>query len=124
MEHLNKQQLKAFRVGLLEILNSSKVTTKDLILYLQCGILASETHPISVTSLSNIAKMPRQSVKNRVDKMVEQGFLGRTKGGGVFVRQDPNGRAATRCEIILKTADQIRAASSTDQSTYSLPLSA
>ena len=125
MEHLNKVQVRALRRGLLALLKSTDATPGDMKLMLEALLITDEDHPISVTSLADITGLPRQSVKNRTDVLVDQGFLARHKSGLISpnCHQYRSGQRL-RTKIITSTADEIRAASSTDQSTYSLPLSA
>ena len=123
MEHLNDAQVRALRRGLLALLKSTDASPGDLKLMLETMLIADDNHPVSVTSLADITGLPRQSVKNRTDVLVDQGFLTRHKSGLISPSADRSGQRL-RTKIITSTADEIRAASSTDQSTYSLPLSA
>ena len=123
MEHLNDAQVRALRRGLLALLKSTNATPGDMKLMLEAMLITDEDHPISVTSLADITGLPRQSVKNRTDVLVDQGFLARHKSGLISSSANRSGQIM-RSNIFTSTADEIRAASSTDQSTYSLPLSA
>jgi DNA-binding IclR family transcriptional regulator len=123
MEHLNDAQVRALRRGLLALLKSTNATPGDMKLMLEAMLITDEDHPISVTSLADITGLPRQSVKNRTDVLIDQGFLARHKSGLISPSANRSGQIM-RSNIFTSTADEIRAASSTDQSTYSLPLSA
>lgn len=127
-----EEQLDIFRKGLLAMIASRKKFLKhdndmlDMVMMLHMALLtdSGKGPSLSVTSIADILNRPRQSVKNRVEKLIWSGRLKRLPDKTITCVPSEVGNADEMINLLLKTADQIRAASSTDQSTYSLPLSA
>lgn len=127
-----EDQLVIFRKGLLAMIASRKKFLKqdsdmlDMVMMLHMALLTDcgKGPSLSVTSIADILNRPRQSVKNRVEKLIKLGRLERLPDKTVTCVPSKVGNGDDMVDLLLKTADQIRAASSTYQSTYSLPLSA
>ncbi|MEK9748290.1 MAG: hypothetical protein VW333_06200, partial [Pseudomonadales bacterium] len=89
----------------------------DMVMMLHMALLTDDGKgpSLSVTSIADILQRPRQSVKNRVEKLIKLGRLKRLPDKTVTCVPNKVGNADEIIDLCLKTADRIRAASSIDQ---------